>query len=59
MTSKVKLTYRILKSFDKKCFNEKLKSIDWSLATENNDLDFRTIFHLSKKTLDNKGLERD
>ena len=47
-----------MKSFDKKCFNEKLKSIDWSLATENNDLDFRTIFDLSKKT-DNKGLERD
>ena len=54
ITSKIKFTYRHFKGFDEKCFNEELKSIDWSLATENNDLNlgFRTFFHLSNKTLD-------
>ena len=48
----IKITYRNFEDFDKKCFNEGLKSIDWSLGTENNDLGFRTFFHLFNKTLD-------
>ena len=54
ITSKIQFTYGNFKNFDEKCFNEELESIDWSLATENNDLDFgfRTFFHLFNKTLD-------
>ena len=54
ITSKIKFFYRNFKSFDRKCFSEGLKSVDWSLATENNDVDlcFRTFFHLFNKTLD-------
>ena len=36
ITSKVKFTHRNFKKFDAKCFDEELKSIDWSLATKNN-----------------------
>ena len=50
ITSKIKFTCRNFKNFDQKCFNEELKIIDWSLATENNDVDFRTFFHLFNKT---------
>ena len=66
ITSKIKITYANFKNFDEKCFNEELESIDWSLATENNDsqLGFRTFFHLFNKTLDNhaplnQGIRKD
>ena len=51
---KVKLTYRYFKNFDEKCFNKELRSIYWSLVTENNGLNlgFRTFFHLFNKFLD-------
>ena len=53
-TNKVKVSYRNFEKFNEKCFNKESKSIDWSLATENDDLDlgFRTFFHLFNKTLD-------
>ena len=54
ITSKVKFTYKNFENLVEKCFSEELKSIDWSLTTENNNLDlcFRTVFHLFNKTLD-------
>ena len=52
ITNKVKFTYENFKYFDEKCFSGELKSIDWLLDTENNDLGFRTFFHLCNKTLD-------
>ena len=62
ITTKIKFTYRNL--FE--CFNEELKTIDWSSATKNNDLDlgFRTFFHLLNKTLDKhaplkQGIKKD
>ena len=52
--SKVKFTYTNFKNLEEKCFTEELKSIDWSVATEYNDLDlgFKSFFHLFNKTLD-------
>ena len=41
ITSTVKFSYRNFKNFEEKSFSEELKSIDWSLATENNDLDLK------------------
>ena len=60
-TRKINSTYRNLKNSDKKCFSEELKSIDWSLATKNNDLDlsFRIFFHLFNKALDKQGIRKD
>ena len=62
ITTKIKFTYRNL--FE--CFNEELKSIDWSPATKNNDLHlgFRTFSHLLNKTLDKhaplkQGIKKD
>ena len=42
------------KNFNSKSFQSDIKEIDWSLATENNDVDlgFETFFKRFSKTLD-------
>ena len=49
-----KVTIQDYKSFNSESFQSNIKEIDWSLATENNDVDlgFETFFKLFSKTLD-------
>ena len=51
-TNKGKFSNRNFKKLNEKYFNVELKCIDWFLATKNNNLDFRTFFHVFNKTLD-------
>ena len=51
-TYKGKFSNRNFKKLNKKYFNVELKCIDWFLANKNNNLDFRTFFHVFNKTLD-------
>ena len=49
-----KVTIQDYKSFNSESFQSNIKEIDWSLATENNDVDlgFETFFKLFSRTLD-------
>ena len=49
-----KATIQDYKNFNSKSFQSNIKEIEWSLATENNDVDlgFETFFKLSSRTLD-------
>ena len=49
-----KVTIRDYKNFSSESFPSNIKEIDWSLATQNNDVDlgFETFFNLFTKTLD-------
>ena len=48
-----KVAIRDYKNFNSESFQSDIKEIDWSLATENNDvdLDFETFFKLFSRTL--------
>ena len=54
MIKNPKVTIQDYKSFNSESFQSNIKEIDWSLATENNDVDlgFETFFKLFSKTLD-------
>ena len=49
-----KVTIQDYKNFNSESFQSNIKEIDWSLATENNDVDlgFETFFKLFSRTLD-------
>ena len=49
-----KVTIRDYKNFSSESFPSNIKEIDWSLATESNDVDlgFETFFKLFTRTLD-------